>query len=189
MSTVGDILKKTLPVIATALGGPLAGLAVDAVTSFLGIPKESAERVRSILEGMPPEKLLQMKRIDAELQIRLAELGYESVHKLEELNIRADEAVNATMRAEAASEHWPTYAWRPFIGFVFGITFMFVAGLCCYLAYLAVVDGHVNAMATIPAIVTSFTALFGIPGAILGVSAFFRGKMQADPTIPTTNRG
>jgi len=189
VSTVGDILKKTLPVIATALGGPLAGLAVDAVTSFFGIPKESAERVKAVLEGLPPEKLVEMKKIDAELQIRLAELGYDSVLKLEELNIRADEAVNATMRAEAASEHWPTYSWRPFIGFVFGITFMFVAGLCCYLAYLAVVEQNANAMTMIPAVVTAFTALFGIPGAILGVSAFFRGKMQADPTIPTTNRG
>jgi len=189
MSAFGDILKKTLPVIATALGGPFAGLAVDAVTSWLGIPKESAEKVKAMLEGMPPEKLVEMKKIDADLQIRLAELGYDSILKLEELNIRADEAVNLTMRAEAASEHWPTYSWRPFIGFVFGITFMFVAGLCCYLAYLAVVETNANAMTMIPAVVTAFTALFGIPGAILGVSAFFRGKMQADPAIPTTNRG
>ncbi|MBA8737534.1 hypothetical protein [Chromobacterium violaceum] len=25
-------------------------------------------------------------------------------------------AVNATMQAEARTEHWPTYSWRPFIG-------------------------------------------------------------------------
>ena|SRR2546428_876540 len=28
-------------------------------------------------------------------------------------------AVNATMQAEAKSEHWPQYSWRPTIGFTF----------------------------------------------------------------------
>jgi hypothetical protein len=93
------------------------------------------------------------------------------------------------MRAEATSEHWPTYTWRPFIGFIFGIAFLFVAGLCCLLAWEAIVNKQPEAMSMIPALVTSFTALFGIPGAILGVSAYFRGKMQADPAVPTVNRG
>ena len=30
------------------------------------------------------------------------------------------ESVNATMRTEADSKNWPTWTWRPFIGFVFG---------------------------------------------------------------------
>lgn len=189
MSGLGNVLRTVLPTIATALGGPLAGLAVDAVTGWLGVPKESADRVKAMLEGMPPEKLVEMKKIDADLQVRLAQLGYDSLYKIEELNARADEAVNKSIQAEAISEHWPTYAWRPFIGFVFGITFIFVAGLCCYLGYLAVIENNDKAMTMIPAIVTSFTTLFGIPGAILGVSAYFRGKMQSEPTIPTINRG
>lgn len=39
----------------------------------------------------------------------------------EEETIRI-QAVNETMRAESQSEHWMQWSWRPFNGFMFGIT-------------------------------------------------------------------
>lgn len=30
-------------------------------------------------------------------------------------------SVNQTMQAEATAQHWPTYSWRPFLGFVMGV--------------------------------------------------------------------
>jgi len=43
-------------------------------------------------------------------------------HELDMANIELQQlaAVNATMQAEAKSEHWPQYSWRPYNGFLFG---------------------------------------------------------------------
>lgn len=107
----------------------------------------------------------------------------ETRYKLEEIasNLELGEqalanAVNVTMQAEAKSEHWPQWSWRPFWGFSSALAFICVAGLCCLLAYTAVVGGKPEAMAMIPQLVGAFTGLFAIPGAILGVTAWHRGK-------------
>lgn len=85
-------------------------------------------------------------------------------------------AVNITMQAEAKSEHWPQWSWRPFWGFSSALAFLFVAGLCCVLAYQAILGGRPESIAMIPQLVAAFATLFTIPGAILGVTAWHRGK-------------
>lgn len=81
--------------------------------------------------------------------------------------------INKTMQAEAVAEHWPTYAWRPFIGFSFGV--------------------YLNAQWMLPIFGKASPSvdpqLMLVVGSILGVASYFRGKMQADPSIPTANRG
>lgn len=170
---MNDILSTLLPTIATALGGPLAGIAAKFVTDKLGLPEDTAKNVNAILSGMSPEKLAELKQHDQELQVKLAELGYHNVEAIAELNTRALEAVNKTMQTEAASEHWPTYGWRPFIGFMFG--------------------AYIGSMWLLPLfgktpVILNPDLTMAI-GAILGVASFFRGKMQADPNIPTINKG
>lgn len=98
--------------------------------------------------------------------------------KLEEVEQQLPLAVNRTMQAESKSEHWPQYSWRPFWGFISGIAFLFVAMLCCYLGYKAVVSGKTEILRMIPELVTAFAMLFSIPGAILGVTAWQRGKQK-----------
>lgn len=170
---MSDILSAILPVIGTALGGPLGGIAAKFVTDKLGMPEASAKEVTAILSGLSPEKLQELQQHEQELQVKLAELGYHNVEAIAELNTRALEAVNKTMQAEAASEHWPTYSWRPFIGFMFG--------------------AYIGSMWLLPLFgkqpVTLNPDLTMAVGAILGVASFFRGKMQADPNIPTNNKG
>lgn len=39
--------------------------------------------------------------------------------KILEYSSRSQEAVNATMQAEAKSEHWLQWSWRPLIGYTF----------------------------------------------------------------------
>jgi hypothetical protein len=85
-------------------------------------------------------------------------------------------AVNATMQVEAKSEHWPQWSWRPYWGFVSGTAFGCVCVLCCYLGYKAVMGGNSEALGMIPQLITAFAALFAIPGAILGVTAWHRGQ-------------
>lgn len=61
-------LKTVLPTIATALGGPLAGVAVNFVADKLGIEEKTADSIKAAISGATPEQLVQMKQIDAELE-------------------------------------------------------------------------------------------------------------------------
>lgn len=98
--------------------------------------------------------------------------------------------VNDTMRTEATAEHWPTYAWRPFIGFCFGVALL-ISVLVVSVAYISVIfgKGDVEMLNKLPGFLTSMAALLAVPMPVLGIASYFRGKMQADPTVPTVNRG
>jgi hypothetical protein len=171
---IPDLVKSILPFIGTALGGPLGGAAASFIGDKLGLPAATVDTVKSVLAGMPPEKLAELKEHDQDFQLKMATLGYDSAYKIEQLNASTIDAINKTMQAEAASEHWPTYSWRPFNGFLFGTTIFcsyFLLPLC---------------KIPVPNIPTEVWIAWG---SILGVASYFRGKAQADPNIPTNNRG
>ena len=67
-------LEQVAPTIATALGGPLAGLAVEAVSKALGV---SGDEVKSMLdEGkMSADQIAQVKVAELELQKQAQALG------------------------------------------------------------------------------------------------------------------
>ena len=76
-----DWLKTVLPTIATALGGPLAGVAVNFVADKLGIEEKTIDAVKAAISGATPEQFVQMKAIDADLSKYFAGLDI----KLEEI--------------------------------------------------------------------------------------------------------
>jgi hypothetical protein len=164
-----DLVKSVLPWIGTALGGPLGGLAAEAVGKALGMKDATIENVKNTLSGMPPEELVKLKLAELEVQLKMQELGLKSVFDLAELETKIIGEVNQTMRVEAAAEHWPTYSWRPFNGFLFGITIF-----CSY--FLLPLFGIET-----PEIPNEVWLTWG---GILGIASFFRGKAQADPEIP-----
>lgn len=76
-----DWLAKVLPTIATAFGGPLAGVAASFVADKLGLSEKTAEAVQAAITGATPEQFAQLKQIDAELQKFFVSQGI----KLEEI--------------------------------------------------------------------------------------------------------
>lgn len=98
--------------------------------------------------------------------------------------------VNKTMQAESASEHWPTYSWRPYIGFCFG-TLAMISGATVAIAYGGVMFfGRDPAMlASLPGMLGAEAAIMAAMSPVLGIASWYRGKMQADPRIPTVSRG
>jgi len=171
-----DIIKAALPFIGTALGGPLGGGAATFIASKLGISDSTIAGVKTALTNAlgDPVQLEKAKEAELEYKEHCLQLGYDSVYKLEELNAQVVVSVNTTMQAEAKADHWPTYTWRPFIGFITGIMV-----LGCY---------FVLPLAKIP-VPTVPDSVWLMLGGILGVASYFRGKAQADPNIPTDNRG
>ena len=67
-------LEQIAPGIATALGGPLAGLAVTAISKSLGIDEKDVEN--TITTGkLSAEQLTSLKQAEIELQKQANELG------------------------------------------------------------------------------------------------------------------
>ena len=69
-----DWLNQIAPSIATALGGPLAGLAVTAISKALGIDEKD---VQSTIESgkLSAEQMMSLKQAEMDLQAKAQELG------------------------------------------------------------------------------------------------------------------
>lgn len=67
-------LSQIAPSIATALGGPLAGLAVTAISKALGIDEKDVQK--TIETGkLSAEQMMSLKQAEIELQAKAQELG------------------------------------------------------------------------------------------------------------------
>lgn len=70
-----SIIASVAPALATALGGPLAGLAVKAIADKLvGNPEASADEVSKAVVGATPDQLLALKHADNDFAKRMREL-------------------------------------------------------------------------------------------------------------------
>lgn len=69
-----DWLKQVAPTIATALGGPLAGMAVSAVSKALGVDEDKVQDMITS-NKLNAEQVAQLKVAEIELQRQAQELG------------------------------------------------------------------------------------------------------------------
>lgn len=75
LSKIGGLLAQVAPTVATALGGPLAGLAVKTLSeALLGHQDASESDVSAALMNATPEQLQKLKEIDASFKTRMKEL-------------------------------------------------------------------------------------------------------------------
>jgi hypothetical protein len=71
---MNDWLKQIAPTIATALGGPLAGLAVDAVSKAVGIDPKDVQN--TIQEGkLTADQIAAVKQAEIAMAAKAQELG------------------------------------------------------------------------------------------------------------------
>lgn len=134
--------------------------------------------------GVTPtqDAITQAVTTDPNAAEKLREFELTNSTELQKLIITSETAdiltVNTTMQAETKAEKWPQYSWRPFWGFASGAAFLFVCILVCILTWQAVINKDATSMGNIPLIIGSFSTLFAIPGAILGIASYKRGDMQ-----------
>jgi hypothetical protein len=101
-TTWKGIVGTVAPALATALGGPLAGVAVRAIAEkVLGKSEASEADVAAAVAGASPELLLKLKQADQNFARAMAEAGV----KLEELE--------AQDRASARAMQMATRDWVP----------------------------------------------------------------------------
>jgi hypothetical protein len=71
----GPLLGSVAPTLATALGGPLAGLAVKSLSkALLGAEDFSEEAVMEAMATASPEQLAAVKKIDADFKVQMKAL-------------------------------------------------------------------------------------------------------------------
>lgn len=93
------VLGTVAPTLATAFGGPLAGLATKAVVEALGLPESSGEeQVVAAIKNATPEQLLLLKNADYAFKVKMKELDV----NLEEILFKdRDSARNLLMQTRA----------------------------------------------------------------------------------------
>jgi len=99
------IVKTVAPWIGTALGGPLGGLAVEAVAGALGISEKTTDAVKQAISGATPEQLLALKQADQQFALQMQALGYKQITDLE--------AIAAGDRASARDMQKSTQSFVP----------------------------------------------------------------------------
>jgi hypothetical protein len=81
------IIKTVAPWIGTALGGPLGGMALDAACSALGLSTKTTDALKTAISGATPEQMLALKTADQDFQVKMTQLGYDNLEKLEALAV------------------------------------------------------------------------------------------------------
>jgi hypothetical protein len=75
LDAFGPLLGQVAPTIATALGGPLAGVAVKALSGvLLGHENGSEDDVKAAMASASPDQLAALKKIDADFRVSMKEL-------------------------------------------------------------------------------------------------------------------
>jgi len=75
LKAFGPLLSSVAPTLATALGGPLAGLAVKSLSkALLGAEDFSEEAVMDAMATASPEQLAAVKKIDADFKVQMKAL-------------------------------------------------------------------------------------------------------------------
>lgn len=115
-----DVIKGAAPTVAggvvTSLtgGNPIiGGLVAKTVRGLIGKSDDG-----SALKEEEAMQLIQSPELYLKFKLEMANLEMESIRE----NTKRLEIVNETMRAESKSESKAQRGWRPFNGFMFGIT-------------------------------------------------------------------
>ena len=122
------IVGAVAPTIGTALGGPLGGMAAQAITGALGIKADAKEGdIARAVAAATPDQLLAIKKAEIEFNARMRELDIDL------------ERIAADDRNSARQREVQTRDWMPRV-----LALLVVAGFLATIA--AVLSGHVEGL-------------------------------------------
>ncbi len=144
-----DIVGAVAPALATALGGPLAGLAVRSLSNVLLGHENGSERdVGAALAGATGDQLVRLREADAAFALQMKSLDVD----LE--RIAADDRNSARLRETAGGDKWTPRIIASLVlgGFLFSVFWVLsgqVAGLTdpAVVGIIGTLVGYVSAKA------------------------------------------
>jgi hypothetical protein len=178
-----SVVEKLAPMIATGLGGPLAGGAVSMLEGVFGItPTASASTddrqaaLATAISGATPDQLLAMQKANQDYAVNMATIGFKDTESLAALAVQDRDSARA-MQISTKSITAPTLACFITLGF-FG-----VLGMMMF--YPLPVATHDAMMLMLGALGTAWT---GVVSYYFGSSAGSDRKTEllAQSTPPST---
>ena len=164
LKAFGPLLGQVAPTLATALGGPMAGLAVKTLSNvLLGHEEGSDEDISKALGSATPEQLSDIKKIDADFKVRMKELDIDL------------EKISAGDRDSARKMQMETKDWVPKVLAV-AITIGFFGILVWMLVYGMPPSGTEALLMMLGALGTAWT---GVVNFYYGSSAGSKAKTDA----------
>jgi len=80
LGVFGKLIETVAPTIATALGGPVAGMAVKALsTALLGHDSGSEDDIRDALATATPDQIAAIRKVDADFKVQMKSLDIDLV--------------------------------------------------------------------------------------------------------------
>jgi hypothetical protein len=102
LKTFGPLIGSVAPTIATALGGPVAGMAVKAISGALfGHDNATEEEIQTALANPTGDQLAALKKIDADFKVQMKALDIDL------------EKIAASDRDSARNMAIMTHDWTP----------------------------------------------------------------------------
>ena len=169
LENLSTTVGKFAPMIGTLLGGPAGGAVGSLVANVLGVGNSDDEILSALTHD--PDAAVKIKELETQKQIEFERLLTEQSVAEIQAAVEKLRAVNLTMQTESQSDKWWVSGWRPFWGFTTAIAFFLQVAA---IAYLFFSGGH-NAPQLINSL-ASMNIFWTVPLAILGVSAWHRGK-------------
>jgi hypothetical protein len=157
-----QILTTIAPTIATAIGGPVAGIAVAKLETFFGVKGVGA--VETALQAATPDQLAALKKIDDDFKVEMAQIGFD------EQKLAFDDTASARARETIVKDHTPAIL-------AYGISVGFFAILSYLLAYGKPAVGGDVILVMLGALGTSWTTIVAY---YFGSSA---GSVAKDKTL------
>jgi len=155
MSTFTDTLVGVAPALATALGGPLAGMAVAAISKAFNLSDATQDSVKDLVQGMTPSDRIKLQELDNQFKLDLARIGI----TLELAQIQVNQE-------EARSANWFVAGGRPAVMWVGAFAFAY-AGVIEPIARFTAAVGF-QYTGTFPAIDTNM--MLQVLGGLLGLA-------------------
>lgn len=155
------------------------------------IATKAIDIAKQVTGASTGDEALNVLKSSPDLAAKYAQAVLEQQLEFQKLAVQNATDVNVTMQSEAKSDHWPSYTWRPFIGFCVGFNTIAASVLVLgvFAGTLAGIPAAALAIIQLPTVLGSLAAISATVLPILGIASWFRGKMQADPNIPTDMRG
>jgi len=164
LKTFGPLIGSVAPTIATALGGPIAGMAVKALSgALLGHDGGSQDDIMSALANPTGDQLAALKRIDADFKVQMKALDIDL------------ERIAAGDRDSARQMQMATKSWLPEVLAIL-VTAGFFGVIVYILAYGLPATGNEAILLLLGSLGTAWT---GVMAFYFGSSAGSQKKTEA----------
>lgn len=123
LKSAGGILASLAPTVATALGGPFAGMATTAMLDAFGLtPDTSKDELMQAIANATPEQLIKLKEIEKQFILDLKKLDVDLL-KLD------TEDRNSARQREITTKDWtPRILASIIVGLFVGVQYFIFSG-------------------------------------------------------------